>query len=109
LLRGNPIELLELETNGRIPLTVREYDHVVIADREPNSRRLSDSDTEALSWAITNYAHLSFNELLELNHEEEAYQKAEGGRMRYEDMLEPTADRAGRAMELGENARYAVF
>jgi uncharacterized phage-associated protein len=109
LLRGNPLEILALQTNGKIPVTVREDDHVVIPGRDPNTRKLSESDIEALSWSVTSYANLSFDELLELSHEEEAYQKADGGRMRYEDMLEPTSDRENRAQELAENARYAVF
>lgn len=109
LLRGSPAEILALKSNGRIPLRVRENDYVVIPERDPNLRRLSQSEIEALTWAVENYAHLSFDELLELSHEEEAYKKADGGRMKYEDMLEPSPGREHRAAELAENARYAVF
>jgi hypothetical protein len=109
LLRGNPLEILALQTNGKIPFTVREEDYTVIPDRDANISRLSESDREALAWSINNYAGLSFDELLELSHEEEAYRRADGGRMRYEDMLDPTPDRDQRAQDLAENARYAVF
>jgi uncharacterized phage-associated protein len=109
LLRGDPLELLALENNGKVPFTVRDEDYVVLPDREANERRLSESDREALAWAVENYGDLSFRELLELSHEEDAYQRAEGGRMRYEDMLDPTPDRDERARELAENARYAVL
>lgn len=109
LLRGKPMEVLALGLNGRVPFTVQDDDHIVIPDRDPNRQKLSQSDQKALAWAVEHYADLSFDELLELSHEEEAYQKADGGRMRYEDMLEPSSDREGRAQELAENARYAVF
>jgi len=109
LLRGNSLELLALESNGRVPFTVRQDDHGVIADRDANERRLFDSEKEALAWALENYGDLSFDDLLELSHDEEAYQKAEGGRMRYEDMLEPSPDRERRAKDLAETARYAVL
>jgi uncharacterized phage-associated protein len=110
LLRGRPLEALALELNGGpVPLSVGQQDHVVVAERDPNLAKLSTSDTEALRWAVENYAHLSFRELLELSHEEEAYQKADGGRMRYEDMLDPAPDRDRKALELAENARHAVF
>jgi uncharacterized phage-associated protein len=109
LLRGNPLELLALQSNGGLPFKVRDNDHVVVAERESNKARLSESDVQALDWAVNNYAHLTFNELLELSHEEEAYRKADGGRMRYEDMLEHTPDRDQRAEDIAENASYAVF
>lgn len=109
LLRGDPLEFLALKNNRKLPFVVREEDYGVISDRDANTRRLSESDQEALAWALDNYGDLTFEELLELSHDEEAYQKAEGGRMRYEDMLEPTTDRDDRARELAENARYAVL
>ena len=110
LLRGRPLEALALELNGGpIPISVGDQDHVVVPGRDPNLGKLSQSDVEALHWAIENYAHMSFRELLELGHEEEAYQRADGGRMRYEDMLDPAPDRETKAQELSENARHAVF
>jgi len=109
LLRRHPIEILALESNGYVPLLVGEKDHVVSVEREPNLRKLSESDIQALKWAADNYADLTFEELLVLSHEEEAYQKADGGRMRYEDMLDETPDRQERARALAEDARHAVF
>jgi uncharacterized phage-associated protein len=109
LLRGNPQELLALESNVKVPFAVREEDHSVTAERDANKRLLSESDIAALKWALSTYGDMSFDEILELSHEEEAYQKAEGGRIRYEDMLDQTPDRDERARELAENARYAVL
>jgi uncharacterized phage-associated protein len=108
LLRGLPNERLALQTNQKLPFAVDES-HAVIAERDASKGRLSESDVEALSWAVENYAHLSFNELVELSHSEEAYRNANGGIIRYEDMLDPTPDREERAHDLAENARYAVF
>ena len=109
LLKGSPLEILALQGNGSLPFNVTKQKYAVIPDREPNNGRLSDSDRESLAWAVANYADLSFEELLELSHEEEAYQKADGGRMAYEDMLDPSRDRDTRASELAQTARYAVF
>ena len=72
-----------------LPLKVDRNSLSVEAEREPNLRLLSESDVEALEWAFANYAHLSFDDLRELSHREEAYINAEGDRIRYEDMLEP--------------------
>ena len=83
--------------------------HVVTPERDANKGRLSASDVEALTWAVENYAHLSFDELVELSHSEEAYRNANGGILQYEDMLDLTPDREKRAEDLAENARYAVF
>ena len=80
LLRGFPHELLALQTNQKLPFTVDE-NHIVNAERDANKARLSESDVEALSWAVEQYAGLSFDELVELSHAEEAYWKAEGGRI----------------------------
>ena len=109
LLRGRPFELLALGTNGRVPFAVSDRDYVVAADRPPNSRRLSKSDIEALRWAAENYADLSFDDLVVISHGEAAYQKADGGMMSYEDMLEDSPDKQARIRDLIDNARYAVF
>jgi uncharacterized phage-associated protein len=109
VLRGSPIEILALGGNGNLPIAVDRDDYVVTASRGPNTRRLSDSEVEALGWAVENYADLSFDELVELSHREEAYRKAEGGLMHYEDMLDPVPDREERARELAETASRVIF
>jgi len=109
LLRSLPNERLALQTNQKLPFSVDDESHVVTPERDANKGRLSASDVEALTWAVENYAHLSFDELVELSHSEEAYRNANGGILRYEDMLDLTPDREKRAEDLAENARYAVF
>jgi uncharacterized phage-associated protein len=111
LLRDEPIEYLALGGNGRVPIEVagKECGYRVSAKREPNLRLLSQSDVESLRWSLENYAHLSFDQLVELSHAEEAYQRANGGAMRYEDMLEATHDRQQRQEDLEEVARHTVL
>jgi Antitoxin SocA-like, Panacea domain len=108
LLRDCPLEILASDRHGEIPIIVREGDSAVIPKRNPNVKYLSVTDIEALTWAVENYAHLSFDELVALGREEAAYQRAQGGDMKYEDMLEPAPDAAGRVQELTETAAYAV-
>lgn len=108
LLTRDPIGLLALGSNGHLPLTVSE-DFSVIPGRDANPRLLSSSDIQALRWALDTYGEKSFGELFEESHQEKAYRNADGGRMSYEDMLDPSPDNDERARELAENAKDAVF
>jgi uncharacterized phage-associated protein len=108
LLTRQPLELIALQSNGHLPLAVLD-DQVVTAERGPNLRRLSSSDVEALSWALSTYGDVPFDDLVEESHAEEAYRKADGGVMRYEDMLDPIGNRAAREAELEATASRAVF
>ncbi len=106
LLKGDPIEMLALGGNGNLPFTIDRWQ--VVADRAPNLRLLSESDTEALRHALEQVGDLTFRELFDLSHEDEAYIAADGGRIRYEDLLEGP-DREAKAEDLAEAARFAVF
>jgi hypothetical protein len=109
LLNGDPIERLALGGNGVLPFTVGERWRVT-ADREANARVLSDSDVEALQHALGVVADRSFNELVGMTHQERAYIEANGGRMKYEELLdEGDPDRDEKAADLAETARFAVF
>src|SRR3954447_26379931 len=48
LIRRNPIEVLALQANGYVPISITEEDHAVIPGRDPNIRKLSESDKDAL-------------------------------------------------------------
>jgi hypothetical protein len=112
LLRHQPLELLALDSNGSdLPFRVLdEQKWAVQADREPNLRILSRSDIDCLQRALTEVADLSFAELVELTHQEPAYIAANGGRMRYEDLLDPDdPHRTEKAADLAETARYAAL
>jgi uncharacterized phage-associated protein len=104
LLRRHPFELLALESNGDLPISVDGPCYTVIATREPNLRRLSRSDVEALRFAVTTYADKSFNELVEMSHAEPAYIAAGGGAMRYEDMIDDGPHAEERRRDLAEVA-----
>ncbi|HVM98918.1 MAG TPA: Panacea domain-containing protein [Caulobacteraceae bacterium] len=88
LLRGDPMEILALGGNGELPFVV-EGVFSVRPLREPNMRRLSKSEVEALRVGLEFVADKTFNELVEVSHREAAYLAAGGGRMRYEDLLDP--------------------
>lgn len=111
LLRRRPIELLALGSNGEVPFRVLdERKWIVQAEREPNLRLLSRSDVEVLRRALDDVGDLSFAELVERTHQEPAYIAANGGRMRYEDLLDPAdPDRDEKAADLAETARVAVL
>lgn len=108
ILTGDPLFIEALERNGALPFRV-VHNYRVEAERDANMRVLSESDVEALSFALKEYGERSFDELTELSHEEEAYLRAGGGPMRYEDFLEETPDRKERAADLADVARYAVL
>ena len=110
ILKGDPIEMLALDDNsGPLPFRVGSR-WKVIADREANTAILSQSDVEALQAAVQEVADLSFGELVDLTHDDPAYIAADGGVMRYEDLLDPSdPKRAEKAADLEATARLAVF
>lgn len=100
--------MIALGGNGDLPIRIGDR-WTVIADRASNIRLLSESDVEALEWAVEKAADLSFDELVELTHADPAYIAANGGRMRYEDLLDADDPRYHeKAADLEETARYAV-
>jgi hypothetical protein len=109
LINGDPFEILALGGNGDLPFTVGERWQVV-ATRDANGNRLSESDVEALEWAVVHYADMTFDELVDESHSEPAYLAAFGGTMRYEDLLN-RADpmRRAKAEALEEIAESALL
>src|SRR5438876_12124425 len=104
LLKGDPIEILALGGNGDLPFTV-EGVFEVRPTRGPNTNRLSVSDIEALQHGLDFVADKTFDELVEISHQDPAYIAADGGRMRYEDLLDPDdPDRKEKAAQLAETA-----
>lgn len=109
LLKGEPLEILALETNGPLPFVVGSKWRV-FADRDANVRLLSGSDIEALGYGLQQVVGKSFDDLVRMTHDDRAYIEANGGRMRYEDFLdENDPQRDERAADLAETARNTVF
>ena len=111
LLRRDPIEMLALGGNGILPFRVLDNARwIVEVDRGANLQVLSKSDVDALQSAVEEVGDLSFNELVNRTHAEPAYIAANGGRMRFEDLLD-RADPQGdeKAADLAETAPRAVF
>ena len=104
LLRRDPLEILALGGNGELPFTI-EGVFQVRAQREPNLRRLSSSEVQALRVGLDFVADKSFDELVAISHQEPAYIAAQGGRMEYEKLLDPSDPRRKEKAEfLGETA-----
>jgi len=86
ILKCEPLAVEELGLD-EMPFTIAGR-YRVHPKREPDLRKLSESDVEALQTAWDRYAHLSFNARTDQSHEHPAYRNADGQRMRYEDFLE---------------------
>jgi hypothetical protein len=109
LMKGDPFEILALGGNGDLPFKVGDRWQIT-ATRESNGNRLSDSDVEALDWAVRQYADMTFDELVDESHGEYAYIAASGGRMRYEDLLDRSDPQCGaKAQALEEMAESALL
>jgi len=111
LLRREPEELLALDGNGPPPFQVQDNNGWIVEPERPaNLRLLSKSDVECLQKALDEYGDLSFDELVELTHREPAYAAAEGGRIRYEDLLDRGDPLwAEKAADLAESAQHTVL
>jgi uncharacterized phage-associated protein len=108
LIMGAPLEILALGGNGHLPFRLDGL--VVVPRREANTSLLSTSDVTALNEAVEIVAPLSFDDLVEITHDDPAWINAQGGRMKYEDMLDyddPDYDR--RVAALNDSARHAAF
>lgn len=108
LLRHDPLEVLAAGTNGRLPFEIDRF--AVRPHRDPNLRRLSESDCEALQHGLDVVSGKSFDDLVAVTHNDPAYINANGGILDYRDFLpEDDPDREEKARDLSEVARYAVF
>lgn len=109
LLRSDPFEILALGSNGDLPFEVVGR-YQIRPTREANLRRLSNSDVESLRYALDTYADKTFDELFIESHNDPAYIAANGGAMRYEDLLAlDDPQRREKAQYLGEVASSAVL
>jgi len=109
LLRHDPISLLALGNAGPLPFKVDDA-HRVFAHRDPNLRRLSESDVDALRFGVQGVDGKTFNELYEETHKDPAYLRAQGGRMDYRDFLpDDDPDKAEKAAYISEAAAESVF
>lgn len=109
LLRLDPIEMLALGGNGNLPFSV-DTRHRVTASREPNLRRLSVSDIEALEVGLRHVAGKSFEDLFFETHEDPAYLNASGGRMDPRDFLyENLENRDEKANDIAETAELVAY
>lgn len=88
LLKGDPLEMLALGGNGQVPFKI-EGRFQVCPERGPNMRRLSGSEAKSLRIGLDFVVGKTFDELVEISHQDPAYVAAEGGRMQYENLLEP--------------------
>ncbi len=87
LLRHEPMEILALQTNGTLPFRVEAGTFRVYADREPNMKRLSASDVEALEYGLKEVGDSSFDDLMQKTHRDPAYLNAIAGSMDYRDFI----------------------
>ena len=109
LLKHEPLEILAAGTNGVLPFKINR-DFTVQPDREPNLRKLSESDQEALQHGLDFVRGKSFDELVDITHNDPAYLNAEGGMLDYRDFIpEDDPERESKAQDLCEVARYSVF
>jgi len=109
LLKHDPIEMLALQTNGKLPFSVDERFHVY-AQREANTRLLSRTDLEALVGGSAHVRGRSFDELYEETHADPAYANAMGGLMDYRDFIaedDPQGD--AKRSAIADSAALAVF
>lgn len=109
LLKHEPLEILAAETNGILPFKMGQ-DFAIQPDREPNLRKLSESDQEALQQGLDFVRGKSFSELVSITHVDPAFLNAEGGILDYRDFIpEDDPDRDAKARDLCEVASESVF
>lgn len=109
LLRYEPLEILAAGTNGVLPFKMGK-DFTVQPDREPNLRKLSESDQGALQIGLDFVRDKSFDELVDITHKDPAYMNAEGGTLDYRDFIpEDDPERDAKAQDIYEIASESVF
>lgn len=109
ILRRRPIEMLAIGGNGDLPFDV-DARHRVHATRDPNLRRLSGSDVEALRVGLDHVADRTFDEIFEETHDDPAYTRAMGGFMDARDFLPADLpDRESKARDILETADYVAL
>ncbi len=110
LLCFQPMEILALGGNGKLPFRVEAETFRVHGDRGPNSKKLSASDIKALEFGWEKVHDKTFDELVRETHSDPAYENAVAGVMDYRDFLPPSdPDRKKKIAYLEEVARAAVL
>lgn len=109
LLRHEPLEILAAGTNGILPFKIGN-EFSVLPDREANLRKLSESDQEALESGLNFVRGKSFDELVNITHNDPAFLNAAGGMLDYRDFIpEDDPERDAKAQDLCEVAHESVF
>lgn len=109
LVRHEPMEMLALGNQGPLPIRMDEK-NCVTAEREPNLRRLSQSDIDALGHGVDHVKNKSFDQLFRETHADPAYLRAKGGRMDYREfILDEDPDKKIKSEHLCEVAPHAIF
>jgi hypothetical protein len=110
LLCFQPMEILALGGNGKLPFRVEQETFRVYGDRGPNRKRLSTSDVKALEHGWQRVHDKSFDELVLETHNDPAYENASAGVMDYRDFI-PQSDphRKKKIAYLEEVARVAAL
>ncbi len=100
----------ELAAELLAELPFENVDKKIVPRREPNLRKLSASDVEALEYSLKKYGHYDFNSLTDISHQHPAWKKARelyyenNPRMDYKDFLWESD--AELVQELVENASF---
>lgn len=109
LLKHEPLEILAAGTNGILPFKLSK-EFTVLPDRGPNLRKLSESDQEALQHGLDFVRDKSFDELVDITHNDPAFLNANGGTLDYRDFIpEDDPERDAKAQDMCEIARESVF
>ena len=110
LLRFEPLEILAAGTNGVLPFNVDSRDFKVTPERDPNLRKLSESDQEALQYGLDSVRGTTFDELVDITHSDPAFLNARGGTLDYRDFIpEDDPERDSKAEDLSDVAHCSVF
>jgi Protein of unknown function (DUF4065) len=110
LLKFEPMEILALGGNGKLPFRVEDGSFRVYGERGPNTNRLSASDIEALEHGFDEVADKTFYELFGMTREDPAYRNARAGMMDYRDFIAKSDPLRKEKIEyLEEVAAFAVL
>lgn len=107
ILKGEGLAA-ELIDETPYPFEIQSGYHVR-GTRRPRADVLSETDVEALRWALEKYGRMNFRELTALTHKEPAWANADGRFMRYEDFFEEGDDREERIEDVRDAAPRMVL
>jgi uncharacterized phage-associated protein len=105
ILKGEPLWMAELNRPG-LPWRLDGHRIIREANKEPVLDRLAESELEHLAAGFEKSRRMTFNQRTAATHGPD-WQAANGGEMRYEDMLEEGPHHADMVAFIGETARHA--